>query len=127
MTVRRFFAASIAATMFVATADAHHSWARYDGENVITIEDAVITKVDWANPHVVMNFEVKNAAGAMDEWIMEMDPPTLLLRFGMRHDSVTPGMHVTITGVPARSGAKMMRAVMIKLPDGTTQRTSSRV
>jgi hypothetical protein len=58
---------------------------------------------------------------------MEMDPPTLLNRYGLRHDTITVGMEVKITGVRARSGAPMMRAVMIELPDGTQQRVSSRV
>jgi hypothetical protein len=36
-------------------------------------------------------------------------------------------MKITITGVPARSGAPMMRAVTITTEDGTAYRVSSRV
>jgi hypothetical protein len=58
---------------------------------------------------------------------MEMDPPTLLSRYGLRHDVLMPGMRVKLTGVPARSGAPMMRAVTIETEDGTVYRVSSRV
>jgi hypothetical protein len=74
-----------------------------------------------------MRFDTVNAEGATENWVVEMDPPSLLSRFGMRHDSVRPGMRVKITGVPALSGAKAMRSLMMELPDGTTQRTSSRI
>ena len=60
-------------------------------------------------------------------WTMEMDPPTLLNRYGLRHDTLHPGMKVTLTGVRARSGAPMMRAVTIEIEDGTVYRVSSRV
>jgi hypothetical protein len=56
-----------------------------------------------------------------------MDPPTLLNRYGLRHDALAAGMKITITGVPARSGAQMLRAVTITTEDGTVYRVSSRV
>lgn len=108
------------------SAGAHHSWSRYDSNNVVTI-DAQITGVEWANPHVVMRFDAADENGVIQHWVVEMDPPSLLSRFGMRHDTVVPGMRVKITGVPALSGANAMRSLMIELPDGTTQRTSSRI
>jgi hypothetical protein len=107
-------------------AEAHHSWARYDGDHVITVT-ATITAVEWTNPHVIMRFTTPDESGQPAEWTLEMDPPTLLNRYGLRHDTITVGMEVAITGVRARSGAHMMRAVMIELPDGTQQRVSSRV
>jgi hypothetical protein len=126
---RRAWLRGIAVTFGIAAAvaaHAHHSWAHYDGDNVITLT-GVITAVEWAHPHVLMRFTVGDEAPQPGEWTMEMDPPTLLLRYGMRHDTLAAGMRVTITGVPARSGARMMRAVKIELEDGTVQRVSSRV
>jgi DNA/RNA endonuclease YhcR with UshA esterase domain len=107
-------------------AHAHHSWARYDGDHVVTVK-ATITAIEWTNPHVIMRMTIMDESGQPAEWMMEMDPPTLLNRYGLRHDTITVGMEVEITGVRARSGAPMMRAVMIELPDGTRQRVSSRV
>ena len=119
-------AVAMVLTMSASSAGAHHSWSRYDSDNVITI-DAQITDVQWANPHVVMQFDATDANGDVQHWVVEMDPPSLLARFGMRHDTVTPGMRVKITGVPAFSGAHAMRSLMMELPDGTTPRTSSRI
>jgi hypothetical protein len=109
-----------------SSAFAHHSWARYDNDHVVT-KEGVLTAVQFENPHVVMRFTSAGADGQPAEWTMEMDPPTLLLRFGLRHDTFKPGMTVKITGVLARSGATMMRAVTIEAEDGTVYRVSSRV
>jgi len=118
---------ALASTLVCALpAQAHHSWARYDGENVITLTGTV-TSVEWASPHVVMHLTVASASGEPTAWTMEMDPPTLLNRYGLRHDVLMPGMRVKLTGVPARSGAPMMRAVTIETEDGTVYRVSSRV
>jgi hypothetical protein len=120
-------ALALATTLLAATpVAAHHSWARYDGENVVTTA-GVLTKIEWASPHVVMQFAVADEAGKSTDWTVEMDPPTLLNRYGLRHDVLAPGMKITITGVPARSGAPMMRAVTITTEDGTAYRVSSRV
>lgn len=118
--------AALHALLLAGVAAAHHSWARYDGENVVTTT-GVLTAIEWASPHVVMRFAVDDDAGKSTEWTVEMDPPTLLNRYGLRHDVLAPGMKITITGVPARSGAPMMRAVTITTEDGTAYRVSSRV
>jgi len=107
-------------------ASAHHSWARYDGDNVITITGN-ITSIEWASPHVVMHFTVSAEGAEPTPWTMEMDPPTLLNRYGLRHDTLRAGMQVKLTGVRAKSGAPMMRAVTIEVEDGTVYRVSSRV
>lgn len=129
--VRRRVCQHVAALMLTSLScalpvQAHHSWARYDGENVITLTGTV-TSVEWASPHVVMHLTVASASGDPTAWTMEMDPPTLLNRYGLRHDVLMPGMRVKLTGVPARSGAPMMRAVTIETEDGTVYRVSSRV
>ena len=107
-------------------ASAHHSWSRYDGDHVITIEGS-ITSIEWASPHVVVQFTVAGEGTEPTAWTMEMDPPTLLNRYGLRHDTLKPGMQVKLTGVRAKSGAQMMRAVTIEVEDGTVYRVSSRV
>ena len=114
------------AVLVSAPVDAHHSWARYDGEHVIELT-GTITSIEWASPHVVVHFTVAADRGEPRPWTMEMDPPTLLNRYGLRHDTLAAGMRVKLTGVPARSGAPMMRAVTIEVEDGTVYRVSSRV
>ena len=106
-------------------ATAHHSWARYDGDNIFEI-DGTISRIEWASPHVFMYFDHVEDDGSVTAWTMELDPPTLLRRYGMRHDTIQPGMRVRLTGVRAVSGAPMMRGVRIELEDGTVHRVSSR-
>ena len=108
------------------SASAHHSWARYDGDRIIT-RTGTVTRVEWANPHVIIVFAVTGDDEETVDWTMEMDPPTLLNRYGLRHDVIVEGMQITVTGVGAKNGAPVMRAVTITLPDGTVQRVSSRV
>jgi hypothetical protein len=110
----------------VASASAHHSWARYDSDHVFTIE-GTLTSVDFSNPHVVMHFTGAAEGEASTEWTMEMDPPTLLVRFGLKHDTFAAGMKVKITGVRARTGVPVMRALTIETQDGTVYRVSSRI
>jgi hypothetical protein len=117
---------SLAVILLGAPANAHHSWARYDGDNVITVTGN-ITSIEWASPHVVMHFTVPAESKEPTAWTMEMDPPTLLNRYGLRHDTLKAGMQVKLTGVRAKSGAPMMRAVTIEVEDGTVYRVSSRV
>lgn len=119
-------AAAVLVAFGALPAAAHHSWARYDGDNVITVEGN-ITSIEWASPHVVVHFTVSNEGAEPTAWTMEMDPPTLLSRYGLRHDVLKPGMHVKLTGVRAKSGAPMMRAVTVEVDDGTVYRVSSRV
>ncbi len=114
------------AALAAVPVSAHHSWSRYDGDHVISVEGS-ITSIEWASPHVVVRFDVPAAGAESTSWTMEMDPPTLLNRYGLRHDTLKPGMHVKLTGVRARSGAPMMRAVTVEVDDGTVYRVSSRV
>jgi hypothetical protein len=121
----RFVSVAACLLLITAPAAAHHSWARYDGENIFEIS-GTITKVEWASPHVFMYFDHVEEDGTVTAWTMELDPPTLMRRYGTRHDTIQPGMKVTLTGVRAVSGAPMMRGVRIELEDGTVHRVSSR-
>ena len=116
----------LAAALGLTPASAHHTWSRYDGDHVVTITGN-ITSIEWASPHVVVHFTVPEVNAEPTAWTMEMDPPTLLNRYGLRHDTLKAGMRVKLTGVRAKSGAPMMRAVTIEVEDGTVYRVSSRV
>lgn len=113
------------AVLFPVLAAGHHSWARYDGDNVFEIS-GTITRVEWTSPHVFMYFDAVDENGETVGWTMELDPPTLLRRYGTRHDTIQPGMKVKITGVRAINGAPMMRGLSIELEDGTVFRVTSR-
>jgi hypothetical protein len=109
-----------------SSAHAHHSWAMYDADHIITVAGRV-TRVEWTSPHVFLYFEADSEDGERVEWTVEMDPPVLLRRYGLLPSLIPEGTYVKFTGVPARTGVKAMRAVYIELEDGTQIRTSSRV
>lgn len=127
MDIRHVAGAAVASLLLAATAtDAHHSWARYDTDNVVTVT-GVITKLEWASPHVFIYFEAPAADGVVTAWTMELDPPVLLRRYGLVREMVDEGAEITVTGVAARSGAAIMRGLRIRLTDGTDVRVSSRI
>jgi hypothetical protein len=105
---------------------AHHSVTMYDLDNMITLKGEV-TKIEWTNPHVFVHFKVAKEGGAAEEWAMELDPPVLLRRYGWLRSTVKVGDAITVTGGPAKTGAKVMRGAIVELADGTQLRVWSRV
>ena len=52
----------LAAVLAVSTpAFAHHGNAAYEG-TLTVLKDATVTGVAWANPHTIVQFDVKNEA-----------------------------------------------------------------
>ena len=69
-----------------------------------------LTKVEWDNPHVYWDVNVKDAGGNLAHWSVEGLPPSYLHRSGVnRSDIVTlVGKEVTIHGRLAKDGSKLM-------------------
>ncbi len=106
---------------------AHHSVAMYDLDHMVTIK-GVVTKIEWTNPHVFVYFKsIPESGGEAVEWAMELDPPVLLRRYGWQRSTVKVGDSITVTGGPAKTGAKVMRGAIVELADGTQLRVWSRV
>jgi len=81
---------------------AHHGKAvKFDTEQQIQLE-GLITKVDWANPHVHL-FVVEPDSG--DDWYVELESPVILEWNGWDALTVKPGDLVSISGYPARDGS----------------------
>ena len=96
---------------------AHHSFsAEFDATKSITLT-GVVTRVDWANPHVYFFVDVKDSKGAVVNYACETDGPNALIRRGWKRDSLKAGdqimgkvydgetilHHVEIVAVTARS------------------------
>ena len=61
------------------SARAHHSFAAiFDGKKPITLTGAA-TKIEWANPHIHLYIDVKDEAGKVINWAIEMGSPNLLI------------------------------------------------
>ena len=117
---------ALAALLGGSAVSAHHSFAVFfDDTKTIEITGSV-TEFRFSNPHAIISLEVKNKAGATEEWKAETNAVTLLKRRGWTKDSVKPGEMVTINGWPSRDGANYMRMQTIKKADGTVLGTPVR-
>jgi hypothetical protein len=96
---------------------AHHGNASYDNENPITIKGAV-TEFAWTNPHVQIYLDVKDDKGGVAHWSVETYSPGKLVRAGWTKDSVKAGDQVSITLIPAKSGAPVGFLHKLVLPSG---------
>jgi hypothetical protein len=97
---------------------AHHSFsAEFDGSKSVTLE-GVVTRVDWANPHVYFFIDVKDANGNIANWGCETAGPNQLFRQGWRRDSMKIGDRVTVRAFLARDGSKTVDAREVTLADG---------
>ena len=107
-----FFAA------WLGLALAHHSTAMFDMDKPTTIKGTVKT-FEWANPHVYLHLDVVNAEGKLEEWIVEIHSPAIMLRRGYTKDYFKPGETITVTGGAIKDGTHMMRLLRGNKPDGT--------
>jgi hypothetical protein len=100
-------------------AAAHHSPNIYDQQRSVTMQ-GVVTKYDWANPHVYVYIDVSSADGEPEIWELENGPTTMMKRRGWSSDSYAPGDHVIVHGNPARDRArKMILVTSIEREDRT--------
>jgi hypothetical protein len=96
---------------------AHHGNAAYDDKHPITLKGTV-TEFVWANPHTQIYFDAKDEKGNVAHWSCETLSPGKLLRSGWTKDAVKPGDEITITLIPAKSGAPVGFLHKLELPDG---------
>lgn len=97
---------------------AHHSGAAvFDADKPIQLT-GVVTKVEWVNPHAHFYIDVKDAAGAVTNWNLELASPNVLVRNGWKRTSVKEGDTVSVTGQQARDNTKFGIANTIVFPDG---------
>ena len=98
---------------------AHHSFvAEFDGNKKFVVS-GVLTKVAWINPHIAIYLDAKDETGKTVTYTFASGPPTTLHRAGVKVSDFKVGEMVTITGAPAKDGAKRLGWLqMIKYPDG---------
>ena len=90
---------------------AHHSRAIYDQERIVTLE-GVVTKYEWANPHVYLYVETLGDSVDAVVWAMESNVTTIMRRRGWTRDTFAPGDRVTVRGNPARNSTRNMALVV---------------
>ena len=81
---------------------AHHSSARFDKSQNVTVE-GVVTRVKWANPHVYIYMDQVTDSGQTINWEIEGAPPAGLRRMGWSRDKLQVGDQLIVSGNPSRN------------------------
>jgi hypothetical protein len=98
---------------------AHHSGAMFDNQKTVELTGTV-KEFQWTNPHIWIQIERQNPAGAKEEWSVEGGSPNSLSRNGWRKSTFTPGAAVSIRINPMRDGSHAGNFVGAKFADGKT-------
>ena len=120
MAVSRWLTATLAVVVLGCTVRvlAHHSFAAtYDASKAIRLS-GTLAKIEWTNPHSYFYLDVKDANGHVVQWAAESGGPGALSRRGFKRGDVKIGDTLVIDGYQARSGAKLIDARRVTLPDG---------
>jgi hypothetical protein len=97
-------AAVIAGT---AALGAHHAVsAEFDTTKPITIK-GTIKRVEWTNPHIYTNVEVKEPDGKVIVYRVEGAAPNTLFRQGWRKEDLKIGEQVTVNGIRAKAAESL--------------------
>ena len=119
----RFNAAVLLAAALVLAASgamAHHSVA---GEFFIdkTVHlNGVVSDVEWANPHIYIHLDVKDAAGAVSTWRLESVPVSMMRKAGLSKALLLgDGQAASVDAYLARDGTPQLGyLVKITYADG---------
>ena len=116
---------SLCAGLFVAAvampARAHHAFAaEFDAKQRVKFEKAVVTKMEWTNPHTWIHVDVTMADGRKEAWAIEAGTPNVLFRRGFTKDALKPGTALVIDGYRAKDGSHRANGRNLTLADGQT-------
>ncbi|MEI8180954.1 DUF6152 family protein [Aestuariivirga sp.] len=116
--------AAMAGAMLIlggAPSQAHHAvQASVDVDKTVEVK-AILTRIDWINPHTWMHFDVKDAAGKVQKIDVESLGIAALRRVGVDSKSALKvGDTYTIGYYPNRDGSPGGFMAKMVLPDGRT-------
>jgi hypothetical protein len=102
-------------------ARAHHAFAaEFDAKQPVKFEKAVVTKMEWTNPHAWIHVDVTLPNGMKEAWMIEAGTPNVLFRRGFTKDALKAGMAIVIDGYRAKDGSHRANGRNLTLPDGRT-------
>lgn len=97
---------------------AHHGSAAYQ-DKTSEFKQATVTKFAWANPHSLVEFDVKDDKGTVAHWTGETASPEALRLIGWNKTSLRPGDVVTVYIYASKTGNPAGRLNRVVLADGT--------
>lgn len=99
---------------------AHHSIAlQFDMTKEITVQGRIL-QMEWRNPHAWLQVEVESEQGRPEVWQVEFGSANALYRRGWRRDDLPVGAMITVRGLPARDGSRVVGGEDVTLEDGRT-------
>src|SRR5262249_20809450 len=120
MNVRVAALVTLAAVLFAVPGHAHHSFAMFDHEKMITVS-GTLTEFDWTNPHCWLHIAVVDpTTGRTVDWAFEMGSIGQVAQQGWKADTVKPGDKITIDAHPMKDGSRGGQYQGAKLADGRT-------
>jgi hypothetical protein len=115
----RIAAGFAAAAVMAGAAEAHHSFAVFfSSDKDVTPITGVVKEYHFTNPHGIIEIIVPGKGGPDEDWKVETNSPSILVRRGWSKDSIKPGDVITVHGWPARDGTKYMRLRDAQRADG---------
>jgi hypothetical protein len=110
------------AWLAAASLQAHHSpSAIFDMTKHVAIT-GTLTRVNWINPHIVLEMEAKGEGGKVEQWTFQSNPPSWYKSVGLARADFAKaiGQTITVEAVKARDGSLYGYMDKIRLPDGTS-------
>jgi Family of unknown function (DUF6152) len=93
----------------------HHAFAtEFDALKPVA-KKGIVTKIDWANPHVWFYINVKGENGAVESWGFEMGGPNSLRNSGWTKDTMKIGDEVIVEGSLAKNGSRNVNAKSVTM------------
>jgi hypothetical protein len=115
----RAFGPLIAGLLALATPlFAHHGDAAYSA-TPMEMKGCVVTEFSWMNPHSLIKFDYKTAAGEVQHWTMEIGSPPSMALLGWSRTTLRAGDVITAYVYQAKSGVPVGRTNKVILADGT--------
>ena len=98
---------------------AHHAFAaEFDEKRPVHFTEAVVTKVEFINPHSWIHVDVKQPDGAVENWAIEAGSPNILMRRGVTRETLKAGDKINIDGYQSKDGSHRANGRDLTLPNG---------
>jgi hypothetical protein len=104
--MRSGIAALAMGALFGGMVFAHHGRAGY-GDQITSVKGTV-TGVQWKNPHVFLEFDVKDDKGTNVAWLGELSSPGTMMAAGMSRTTLKPGDEIVLKGKAGQAGAPVI-------------------